>query len=121
VARASLNVQRGRRRSRGNEFAPECSFVEKRLTRKRGAIRRVLYQERTGATYPFRIRLEKNSRRGGNHRWKFVSLSISSWNSSPLEPLPRDFLHIIAVGDRKNFFQSVARKITAISKTRKLK
>lgn len=119
VANASLNVQRGRRRSRGNEFAPECSFVEERLTRKEGAIRHVLYaigRER-GRRIHFVFVWKKNSRRGGNQRWKFVSLSISSWNSSPLEPLPRDFLHIIAIGDRETRFKAWPAKLPRSKKS----
>lgn len=71
VANASLNVERGR---------PSTSLAWKRVcTRvlvrrgtfdpKRGCDppRSLRHWERTGAAYPFRIRLEKNSRRGENH------------------------------------------------------
>lgn len=87
MARAPPNVQRGRRRSRGNEFAPECSFVEERLTRKGvrfGAFFTLSRENENDVSISYSSGKKFAPRE--KKTLKFASLSISSWNSSALEP-----------------------------------
>lgn len=124
VARASLNVQRGRRRSRGNEFAPECSFVEERLTRKEGVRSAAFFtpprENGNGVSISYssgkKIHTAGETTIGSSWVYQYRVGTVYHLNSSPAV-----FRILMLSAIAKNFFQSMARKITAISETRKLK